>query len=394
MRRGLIGFLFIAGILAPAAWGQDQGDEAPRRRVVRERQFGPGGPGGPGGGPEAMARRMASELELDADQQTQFDEILAKYRPQPDADGVDPRERMRGIFEEMRTAREAGDDAKVAELRGQMREMRDAGRARFDQMFTEVDGILRDDQRTKLAEMRERFQQRRGPMDAVERADELKRDLNLDESQSATFDRLTEDLRVKFESGFDPEAFRQRMMEYRNARESGDDARVKEMEAEFAQRRAEHEAAVNDFYSQLEPVLNDNQKQTLSQFRERSNRGGERDGGRAERANSGLEVRDVVRAAQRLHLDKDQEDRFEEIRDGAREIERQARGREGRAEAAERVKQQILEILTDDQKHEFERALTRNQRGGDRRERTERRQAKPAEGQESDKEMPAQDAPR
>ncbi|MBL8880538.1 MAG: Spy/CpxP family protein refolding chaperone [Phycisphaerales bacterium] len=375
MRRGILGFLFIAGLIAPAAWAQDQADESgQRRRVVREREFGSGGPGGPGGGgPEAMARRVASELELDDAQQAKFDEIVAKYRPQPDADGVDPREKMRGVFEQMREAREAGDDAKVEELRGQMREFREQGRTRMEQMFAEVDTILRDDQRTKLAEMRERFQQRRGPMDMAERADELRRQLNLDDSQRATFDRLAEDLRVKFEADNNPEAWRQRMNEYRSARESGDDARVKEMEAEFEQRRASHEAAANEFYTQLEPILNDDQKQALAQFRERNNRGG-RDAERSAR-DGGVEIRDVIRAAQRIRMDDEQEARFEEIRDAARQLEREARSREARTEAGERVKQQIIEILKSDQKREFEQALTRNHRGGERRPRAERAEA-------------------
>lgn len=374
MRRGLLGFLFIAGLLAPAAWAQDQGEDGgQRRRVVREREFGPGGgPGGPGGGPEAMARRIAGELELDEDQQVKFDEIVAKYRPQPDADGVDPREKMRGMFEQMREARESGDDAKVDELRSQMRDAREQGRARFEQMFAEVDTILREDQRTKLAGMRERFQQRRGPMDMAERADELRRELNLDDSQRATFDRLAEDLRVKFEADANPEAWRQRMTEYRSARESGDDARVKEMEAEFEQRRAAHETAVNDFYAQLEPVLRDDQKQAMAQFRERTNRGGGRDAEREARDRGGVEVRDVIRAAQRIRMDEEQQARFEEIRDAARQLERESRDREARTEAGQRVKQQILEILKGDQKREFEQALTRNQRGGERDERRAR----------------------
>lgn len=392
MRRGIIGFLFIAGLLAPTAWSQDPGgDDAQRRRgAMRERPF---GPGGPWGGPEAMARRISEQLVLDADQQAQFDAILSRYQPGVDADGVDPRERMRDLGRQMREARESGDEVALETLREQMREMREQGRARFEQMFQEVEGILREDQKVRLGEMREQFQQRRGPMDLAERANELRRDLNLDESQQAAFDKLLEETRAKLNPGDGPEGWRERMMEYRNARESGDEARVREMEEEFEQRRSAREAAVNEFYAQLDPILHDDQRQVLAQFREGGRRGGDRQRERTARE-AGVEVRDVLRAAQRLQMDKQQEEMFEDIRDEARELERTARGREARIEAGQRVRQMILEILTDDQKREFERALSRNQRGGERPERRPGRGEPRNVGEDENREMAEEGTPK
>lgn len=119
-----------------------------------------------GGDTRQMIGELRDELKLDPDQQDRFDELVEGLGGgrQGRRGG---REGRRGtgagreeIGEQIREAREAGDDERVQELREQMRAQRQGrGRGgRFDGFFKELESILRENQKRILAEYRERMQ--------------------------------------------------------------------------------------------------------------------------------------------------------------------------------------------------------------------------------------------
>ncbi len=115
--------------------------------------------GGPGGD-RAEFQRILSELpdtlKLDENQRQQLDELVDTRREEM-------RERMsqmRPIFEEMRAAREAGDEAKVAELEKQMEDARPSREAMLNEFFAQVDDLLTEEQKPLLVTYREALKQR------------------------------------------------------------------------------------------------------------------------------------------------------------------------------------------------------------------------------------------
>lgn len=191
---GVLALTFAAGICLadpPADTGGKEGggkdgDKAGQREG-RPRRIGGEGRGeggrrrGEGGpmrfDPKAELTRMTETLKLDEDQQATIGKVLEnaqtkmteqreKMRPSDDE-----RAKMDAMREEMRAAREAGDDAKVQELRERMREsmgprMEESRKAMDEIHKTLHDGIvaqLRDDQKPQFETMwAERMAMRRG----------------------------------------------------------------------------------------------------------------------------------------------------------------------------------------------------------------------------------------
>ena len=93
-----------------------------------------------------MARELPDELEMDEAQRAQFEQLMASRR-----------DRMRGrmgemrpLWEEMRNAHEAGDQARVEELRSQMEAARPDLETMRTEFFEEVKGFLRENQKSRL----------------------------------------------------------------------------------------------------------------------------------------------------------------------------------------------------------------------------------------------------
>ena len=108
------------------------------------------GPHGPGVMP-LLPPRVEKDLGLTADQQTKLTTIKADYEKERDAwtaaHPVDPK-----LREELRTAREAKDTAKVKELSDKMHETYKPLMDLRKKYVDEVRAILTDDQKTKLDE--------------------------------------------------------------------------------------------------------------------------------------------------------------------------------------------------------------------------------------------------
>lgn len=338
-------FTLAALAIASSALAQTPPEQpgAPREPGERRQARRPGPPEFRGG-PAMMAERLAELLELDKAQQAQFDEIVARYRERWDEQRTQA-EDMRSLFEEMRAAREAGDDARVEELRGRLREARRGGEELRTQFLDEVEKILREDQIERLNQFRERTARgfgrgEGGPMLGM--AERLREELHLNDEQSRRFDELLESLREKMRGLRD---------------QPGED------------RRDAFGRIMEEFYSELEPILDAEQVKVLANYRER-----------ARQAGRGDELRELFRAARRLDLTEDQTAKLREIEQEARRSQREMnrRDREAVAELAGHVKQQVLALLTPQQAEELEKLLaerSRPQRPAERERPRERRRA-------------------
>ena len=340
---------------------RDRGDR--QERGPRREGRGFGGFGGERrGGMDRMAQRLVESLDLDDQQREQFEEILAGQRER--------NEEMGQIWREIREANQDGDEQRAAELREELRAQ--GGQRRGNPMtgiLDELKPILRDEQMEAFEQLRERMGnmggQGRGRNRGVENLIER---LDLTEEQQREWDGIKSEQRHQGRNRW--EEIRPLMEEMREARESGDDERLAEIRAKFAEMRGGNRGGGNDARLEaLEKILDDDQKRMLEEYREQAGRRG----GRDER-NRAPDVRSIIQTAKRLDLDRDQKEELRDIeQEAGREQRAVRRDRQAAAALAETVKRDIMELLDDDQKRDFERQLNRagrrtGRRGDDRRE--------------------------
>ncbi len=342
------------------------GQDPPRRQRRADRQD--AGQQGPRFDMAQMARRMAERLELTDEQQVKFDEIVALHQERARESGMGPdgwREQMRA----MRDAEENGDTKRLEELREQMRAQRENMTKSFDAFFGDVEKILTPDQTERFAQMRQRFGQFGGPggPDGMRRALEtLPEDLALTDDQKPRYDELRAELQERQDE--QRRAFRELrplFEEMRAARESGDTARADELQQQIDEKRGGPDGmrqVYEKFFTDLEKILTPEQKAHLADLREQMGGGPGGPGGRDEQDRNATDTRTLIRAARRLELSDDQKKEFEAITEAAGKLQREARDKAGREHAFNTVKAQILEILTPEQKAEFEKSLQRGNR--------------------------------
>ncbi|MBU0637927.1 MAG: hypothetical protein KKB50_03615 [Planctomycetes bacterium] len=369
MRPRYITLLAIASLALPAF--AQQGNErardgAGRPGRPRAAQRGPG-PGGPR--IEMMAQRLAQSLELSQDQIAKLDEIVAKHEGRFQQ-GRERSEQMRTLMQEYRTARESGDESRLEELRAQIRES--SGGDNEDMMapfFDDVSAILTDEQAAQFAQWRERMQGRGGERGArmaerMERQfDEMADALKLDGEQQARFDELMDKALGQYDQQRTAaEDGRSIVEQMREARREGDADRILELEDQMRAARSQREAPLQNFFDELEKILNDSQKQTLERYRARMDRAGR--GGEAQR----VDVQTLLRVVKRMELTAEQTERIREIEREAKLAMQDARGRDAQTALVESVKRELKSVLDADQFAELERSLGRGGRGerGDR----------------------------
>jgi Spy/CpxP family protein refolding chaperone len=266
-----------------------------------------------GGGLEAYIDRIRDQLELDEDQLVQFDRIRQQFAGRPGERGT------------------------------------------FRKFLDEVGKILRDDQREKLAEIKERIDRKRGPHARLLGLDNplgqlkrLRRELQLTEEQGAQFDdlyaKLTEELKQGRRGSLENQELVEQLIE---AVEAGDEARIEELKGTLSDPRAQAREAVGRFLEKLEPLLEPEQKRILRRFRQQMRPG---------RGRFDLEA--MFRAVQRLDLDEEQRERLREIQHDAQAATRDARrDPEAMAKVTAEIEQQLRDMLTNDQVVEFDRWL-------------------------------------
>ena len=132
-------------------------DQREKLAQFRER-MGPGGPRGPD--LRRLVRDLPDQLELNDEQRAAFDKLVAEQRELSEQN----RERwlkMRPLIQEMREARDAGEDERADEIQRELEEKR-RGRPNAEALFDKLEPILTDEQKAKLAELRASYMESRG----------------------------------------------------------------------------------------------------------------------------------------------------------------------------------------------------------------------------------------
>lgn len=101
-----------------------------------------------------VARELPDELGLDDGQRAEFGRLLTSQREQMHEQWSE----MRPLFEEMRAARESGDEERLEELRRQLEEARPNPEAMFDAVFEQLAEVLNEEQKERLTAFRKWMQ--------------------------------------------------------------------------------------------------------------------------------------------------------------------------------------------------------------------------------------------
>lgn len=331
-------------------------------------QRGGRGPGHRGPrGVERLAQRLAEELNLTDAQRTEFDAIVRQFEEQMSAERDAHREQLRQLASDFREARADGDEARADQIREQMRDVRAARRDAREGFFEQVEPILDDQQKQTLQDLRQRFAERRGARRERggryrEMIQALPERLNLTDDQRTQFDQLLADHREN--RGLEDEETRERYMalqqEMQAAREADDRDKMRELFDEMrGLRSAGRRERMATFFGQLEEILTDEQKTTLTELRQEM-RGGNRRGA------GDNSLRSLMRAVQRLRLEGETRQAAQEVLNEARRQERSIsrRDEDARQSLFDATKSDLLALLDADQAAEFETLLENAGRRG------------------------------
>jgi Spy/CpxP family protein refolding chaperone len=238
-------------------------------------------------------------------------------------------------------------------------------------LVAEVEPILDENQRWTLEESSERTLRRaemgqRG-IDTRLLIERLPEELELTPEQRTRYEELVRARREGMRERVGPDDDRRRLFsELRAAREAGDQERIAQLEAELEELRPppgeRRPAGPDDFFAQLEPILTEQQKAKLATLRPQP-------------APSFTSISAVLRAANRVDLNREQRAAVKRLGREAQVASGQAgktRAQE-HAEIANKLKRDILDLLTAEQKTKFDQELQRLSRPrGDQRARGER----------------------
>lgn len=329
-------------------------DGQPARREGGMMVAGPGGARGMMGG--RMMGRMVEELDLDENQQKIYEELAAPMR-----------ERMRAMGERWRAAREAADGGDDTQLKALQSEFQSAnggpgrsgpfgGADPFGEIFDQLEPHLRPEQLDKLDNMRDRMERDRDSMDSWRRvSEELPEKLNLDETQKQQFDEMLQTARE--ETGQRWQAMRPMFEQMQEAREAGENERLAELRRQFEQQRPDGAAQMQGLMSQIEGMLRDDQKEAFNSFQTEL---GVSAGGEAGDAGVSADVRAILRIAKRLRMTSEQKEDFRTLeRQSMRSLRVAGRDADAKAELADRVKEQVEQLLDDAQRERFHAQLER-----------------------------------
>ncbi|MBI5864123.1 MAG: hypothetical protein HZB38_06415 [Planctomycetes bacterium] len=192
---------------------------------------------------------------------------------------------------------------------------------------------------------------------------ELRQQLALAPEQEAAFDEAVAAARQKLKPEGEP-ALPELLRQAREAAQGGDRQQAKDIRDRLEARRRAAESALREFQAAVEPVLNDQQKQTLKQFGQQAATAlnpGKNDGAARN------DPRMLLRAARRLDLTQEQKDQLDAIQKDLGERARQP-GTEKPTPALLRseIEKQIREILTPEQATQFDEILARQAKVGDK----------------------------
>ncbi|MCB9854985.1 MAG: Spy/CpxP family protein refolding chaperone [Phycisphaerales bacterium] len=353
---------------------------------------------------ESRYERIAEDLGLDDDQRQVLEDIKAAQ--------IEQMEEFRGRWEAVREAYDNGNDALGDQLREELvGEMREGGGPRqfMNQVWDELDPVLTDDQRVLAQQMRDERGPGRGrggrnrpdanaetdsdtATEVVEQetgesrvmqdggvvkeaptepGDDLQSSLELTNEQLAGFSALQAQHKQKSAALTTKMTALQEQIAA--AEKEGDTEAIERLNGELAAQQALFAAEEDNFYSQLDGMLNDDQKASLAEYRA------------DQQVDEDLkdipaDLRTVLRAAMRLKLDRSQKEQVREMTKQAktelrkaRELDKKNRDRNRTAEMAlaNRFKTRIRNILTTEQSLKYTENLDRM---------TPRRTKKPTRG--------------
>ncbi|TWT40291.1 hypothetical protein RAS1_39990 [Phycisphaerae bacterium RAS1] len=301
------------------------------------------------GGPGRMLGRLPQQLQLDDEQKTRFEELLAAHR-----------ERMRAFGEQMREARQAADEGSpdtAEQLRNQLRDS-DVPNQSVQQLFDDLEPLLREEQLEKLDSIREDNDRRGDQMQKMMRMrEELPEQLQLTPEQEQQFDNMLRERRESMRERMS--GMRPLMEEMRAAREAGDEARVAELEKQMEAGQPDMTSMQNEFFEQLAAILNADQQKLLAEYR------AEFTGEAAGKSGSTADLKTILRAARRARLTSEQKDELRDIEKESLAAQKKLnrRDKEAQAALASQVREKIERLLEPQQKERFEQVLERSQRG-------------------------------
>ena len=325
---------------------------------------------------ESRYERIAEDLGLDDDQRQVLEEVKTAQ--------IERMEEFRGRWEAVRQAYDEGNETLGDELREELvGEMRNSGGPRqfMNEVWEELDPVLTDDQRAIAQELREERGRRRGnrerrqavadaanepdaaPTDdaasmqgrevAAERstgeADELQSTLELTDEQMAGFSALQK--AHKQQSAAITAKMTELQAQIAAAEAEGDAETVERLTGELSEQQAKFAAQEESFYSQLDGMLNDDQKATLADYRAELQVD-------EDLKDIPADLRTVLRAAMRLKLDRTQKQQVREMTKQAKKELRKAReldkknrdrGRTAEKALANQFKTRIRNLLTTEQ---------------------------------------------
>ena len=344
MGRTLISFFALAVLALPVFAQEGEDDGRPERRGGRR--------GGRGDFSGRMMARLVEELDLDEEQLARVEELTATHRERM--------QQTRELWAELRAAERDGNRERAVELRAQMAD----GENPWDsmrQVLDEVEPILTDEQYDRFMDMRDEMDRRREEGERRREAresyeqmvEELPDKLNLDDAQREAFGKLLETRSATFRERM--EQMRPLWQQMREAREAGDQARIEELTRQVEELRPDPDAFRADFLEQVEGLLNDTQKPLLAEYR------GQLAVVTEERPLRPADVRDILTAARRVELEREQRRRLRLI---AREALRDAykidrKDKDAQAALAASVKEKIAGMLEQEQLKAFERQIER-----------------------------------
>lgn len=306
---------------------------------------------------ELLTRRLAAELQLDEEQQARINE-LAEQHASADA-AADREARIRGALSDLRAARERNDRARIADLARQIRELRGSPGVTDERFLADIEPLLRPEQREAFTRFRERWGADRRRQEAGgHRLDRmvlrLGDELNLTDDQRGEFDALVEQYRERFATHAARRlvADNERaalLRELRDARSTGHADKARDLERELAAQRDEELLLLNEFLGELDPLLTDDQRTLVDQYRDQN----------AFPAGDADDARNVLRAARRLRLEAEQRAQLRVIeRDTIASIRKiPRRDAAAQVELAAATRGRIEALLTEAQRSEFEEHL-------------------------------------
>jgi hypothetical protein len=328
----------VAQPAGPGGFGRGQDDGEGRR----------GGRRGRGMPARMIVNRLAEELQLSADQQTAYDALVEEYSAQ--WRGADGRGQWQQWRQQMRAARESGDEAKVNELREQRRAAFGQQMETMNSFFDAVSNVVDDSQRETLTAFRarvdERINQRRQEMQMRRLMRNLPDELNMTDEQRGLYEEMINERRSEMRG--QREAMQPLIDELREARRNGDDARAQEIIEQLRANRPERPDPTA-LLDTVREMLTDEQRATLDGLVSQLGVTGQRE-------EKETDIRKVMQSVKRLDLTTEQEAEVRELLREARTVHARA-SRNERGDVAELLKQEIIKVLNPEQAAEFKQLL-------------------------------------